>query len=135
MSSDQGATVAATIEVLSGAVQFLLAERVSMQPGSVQGDLLHVLQRALSTPARCDEMLLGKAAIVQADLALWMPIVATNLIDEVRRQLGRPPEGITHIAPASARAISEPNSEMAERAHREAFRAATNDLEGERSVA
>ncbi|WP_375462369.1 hypothetical protein [uncultured Methylobacterium sp.] len=134
MNSDEVAKLAATIEVLSGAVQFLLAERVSRQPGPVQGDLLHVLQRSLSMPTRREEVLLGKAAIVQADLALWMPIVATDLIDDVRRQLGRPPEGVTHIAPTPARALPAA-SKMAERGRGEALVGAGIRPEDGRSVA
>lgn len=53
MSSDQAAKLAATIEVLSGAVGFLIAERVAAQPLAIQDDLLSVLQRACpGRPAR-----------------------------------------------------------------------------------
>ena len=119
MSSDQVAKLAATIDVLTGAVQFLLAERVSMQPPAVHGDLLQVLQRALSVPTQGDAGRRGGAAVPQADLARWTPIVATTLIDDVRRQLGRQPEGAATIAPARPRTTSETFSEMAERARRE----------------
>src|SRR4051812_45954924 len=72
MSSDQVARLAATIEVLTSAVQSLVAERAHDQPPELRADLLRVLQRSFSTPPRRDEALLGKPAIAQADLAVWM---------------------------------------------------------------
>ncbi len=135
MSSDQVAKLAASIDVLTNAVQFLVAERVSMQPPAVQGALLHVLQRALSVPTWQDQSRLSAVAIPHADLARWAPIVATNLIDDVRRQLGRAPEGVTHIAPAQTRMVSETVSEMAERARCEYLRGAVAPPKGGRSLA
>ncbi len=141
MSSDQVAKLAATIEVLTGAVHFLIAERVAAQPVPAQGDLLRILQRAFSTPPRPEEAFTGRAALAQADLALWMPIVAAGLVDEVRRQIGREPEGVTHIVqgrPAQVRpARGHPNapSEGAERASREPARGAVPHLQNGRAVA
>ncbi|WP_246685461.1 hypothetical protein [Methylobacterium sp. WL103] len=117
------AKLAATIDVLTSAVQFLIAERVSMQPPALHGALLQVLQRSLSVPAQsyADER---GAAVQEADLARWTPIVATHLIDDVRRQLGHPPVAVAPTAPAKVRTISEAFSEMAERARRENARGA-----------
>lgn len=160
MSSDQVAKLAATIEVLTGAVHFLLAERVTAQPEAVRGDLLHILQRAFSTPPRTDDAFMGRAALAQADLALWMPIVASGMVDEVRRQIGREPEGVLHISqgrPAQIHAAqgqpdqvqptqihpvqihaaqnrSAETSEVPERAVREQARAAVAHFEGGRAV-
>lgn len=130
MSNDHVAKLAATIEVLTGAVQFLLAERVNAQAETSHGDLLRVLQRSLSAPGGREDVLLGRTAIARADLALWMPIVATTLVDGVRVQLGRPPEAVTHIAPRPVR----PGSEVAERLGGEGARAAPHAEPG-RSVA
>ncbi|WP_375457294.1 hypothetical protein [uncultured Methylobacterium sp.] len=135
MSSDQVAKLAATIEVLSGAVRFLLAERVSRQPEAVQDDLLQVLQRSLSKPARTDGPLPGTAASVQAGSDLWVPLVATSMLDAVRRQLGRTTVAATPVAPQRARAISETFSEMAERARREDPRGTGLRPEDRRSAA
>ena len=71
MSSDQVAKLAATIDVLTGAVQFLIAERVSMQPPALHGALHQVLQRSLSVPAQRDADARGGAAVQEADLARW----------------------------------------------------------------
>ena len=98
-SSDQVAKLAATIEVLTSAVQFLVAERLNAQPPEVQADLLRVLQRSFSTPRMRDEAPM-RAGLTQADLALWMPIVAQRLMDDVRVQLGLPPESVAHIGGA-----------------------------------
>ncbi|MDP4023617.1 hypothetical protein Q8W71_13340 [Methylobacterium sp. NEAU 140] len=136
MSSDQVAKLAATIEVLTGAVHFLIAERVAAQPAAAQGDLLHILQRAFSTPPRTEEALTGRAALAQADLALWMPIVAAGMMDEVRRQIGRPPEGVTHIVLGRGQpARGVPASEVAESPCREHARGAVAHFEGGRAVA
>ncbi|GJD42731.1 hypothetical protein AFCDBAGC_0570 [Methylobacterium cerastii] len=124
MSSDQVAKLAATIDVLTSAVQFLIAERVSMQPPALHGALLQVLQRSLSVPAQSYADERGGAAVQEADLARWTPIVATHLIDDVRRQLGHPPVAVAPTAPAKVRTISEAFSEMAERARRENARGA-----------
>ncbi|MGU3539444.1 hypothetical protein [Methylobacterium sp. A54F] len=97
MSSDQVARLAATIEVLTSAVQFLIAERINQQPEDLRSDLLRVLQRSLSTPSRRDDAFSGKAALTQADLAMWMPIIATGMMDDVRAQLGLPPEPAPHL--------------------------------------
>ncbi len=131
MSSDQVARLAATIEVLTGAVHFLVAERVASQPAAVQGELLHILQRALSAPPRSEDSLTRRAALAQADLALWMPIVAGGVVDEVRRQLGRAAEGIPRIPPGRVGA----SSEVAERTLREHARGAVAHFEGGRAVA
>ncbi len=48
MSSDHAAKLAATLEVLRGAVGFLIAERVAAQPVAIQDDLISALQDALS---------------------------------------------------------------------------------------
>lgn len=141
MSSDQVARLAATIEVLTGAVHFLIAERVAAKPEAAQADLLRILQRAFSTPPRPEEAFTGRAALAQADLALWMPIVAAGLVDEVRRQIGREPEGVTHMVqgriiqerPAQGRPSAP--SEMAERASREHARGALAHFENRRAVA
>ncbi|KAB1075079.1 hypothetical protein [Methylobacterium planeticum] len=97
MSSDQVAKLAATIEVLTSAVQFLVAERLNDQPPEMRPELLRVLQRAFSAPPKRDEPPMGRPALTQADLALWMPIVAQRLMDDVRVQLGLPPESVAHI--------------------------------------
>lgn len=131
MSSDQVARLAATIEVLTGAVQFLVADRVAAMPMSIQGELLRILQRALSVPPRPEVSPTGRVALAQADLAFWMPIVAGSMVDEVRRQIGRAPEGMTRIAPGRAGA----SSEMAERTVREHARGAVAHFEGGRAVA
>ena len=143
MSSDQVAKLAATIEVLTGAVHFLIAERVSAQPAAAQDDLLRILQRAFSAPPRPDEARTGRAALTQVDLALWMPIVAAGMIDEVRRQIGNAPEA----APRDARGRSSldrralhpsaaaNSSEVAERPSREHARGAVAHFEGRRAVA
>ena len=117
MSSDQVAKLAATIEALTGAVHFLIAERVAAQPEAIQGELLHILQRALSTPPRPEEALTGRSALTPGDLALWMPIVAAGIMDEVRRQIGRQPEGVTHLV--LGRTSPGPASEEAESPSRE----------------
>ena len=135
MSSDQVAKLAATIDVLTGAVQFLIAERVSMQPPAVHGALLQVLQRALSVPMQRDADARGGAAVHAADLARWTPIVATNLIGDVRRQLGHPPEAVAPVAPATVRTTSETFSEMAERARRENARGALGVAKAGQSAA
>jgi hypothetical protein len=133
MSSDQVAKLAATIEVLTGAVHFLIAERVAAQPEAIQGELLHILQRALSTPPRPEEALTGRSALTPGDLALWMPIVAAGMMDEVRRQIGRQPEGVTHIV--LGRTSPGPASEVAERPSREHARGAVAHFEAGRAVA
>jgi len=97
MSSDQVAKLAATIEVLTSAVQFLVAERLNEQPSEIRADLLRVLQRSFSTPPKRDEAPMGRATLTQADLALWMPIVAQRLMDDVRVQLGLLPESVPQI--------------------------------------
>ncbi len=136
MSSDQVAKLAATIEVLTGAVHFLIAERVATQPAAAQGDLLRVLQRAFATPPRAEETLTGRAALPQADLAFWMPIVAAGMMDEVRRQMGREREGAKLIAQGRRRPERPGGaSEVAERAAREHARGAVAHFEGGRAVA
>ncbi|MCJ2078329.1 hypothetical protein ACFZ8E_20280 [Methylobacterium sp. HMF5984] len=135
MSGDQVVKLAATIEVLTNAVQFLVAERVSMQPPSVHGALLQVLQRSLSAPAERDDAHPGGTAVQRAELAHWTPIIAATLIDDVRRQLGREPEGSPHDAAPQARTISETFSEMAERARRENARGSVDTLKAGPSAA
>lgn len=136
MSSDQVARLAATIEVLTGAVQFLIAERVAAQPACLQDELLDILERAFATPPRPREAFTGRAALAQADLAFWMPIVAGGMMDAVRRQIGCEPEGASPVA----RGRSSPErprlpSEMAERAVREHARGAVAHFEHGRAVA
>lgn len=136
MSNDQVARLAATIEVLTGAVNFLVAERVAAQPDSVQGELLHILQRAFSTPRRAEAAPTGRAVLAQADLALWMPIVARGMMDDVWRQISCEPEGVTQVAqgrPNPERPSA--SSEMAERAVREHARGAVAHFEHGRAVA
>lgn len=136
MSSDQVARLAATIEVLTGAVHFLIAERVAAQPACLQDELLHILGHAFSTPPRREPALAGRAALAQADLAFWMPIVAGGMMDAVRRQIGCEPED----GPYVAQGRSNPerpgaSSEMAERAIREHARGALAHFENGRAVA
>lgn len=122
MSSEQAVKLAATIEVLTGAIGFLIAERVAAQPDAVRGELLHILQGALSKPsgpAASD----GVAAATGAALARWTPIVAAGLIDEVRHQLGRPAAG------------AGPGSKVAEGPSREHARDAVAHFEHRRAVA
>ncbi|AWN39882.1 hypothetical protein [Methylobacterium durans] len=92
MSSDQVARLAATIETLTKAVQFLLAERISDQPEDIREDLLTLLQRSFATPDPRTGAPTGRVS--QADLALWMPVVAAALMDDVRAQLGMGPRGL-----------------------------------------
>ncbi|MGH1587251.1 hypothetical protein ACRBEV_01505 [Methylobacterium phyllosphaerae] len=88
MSSDQAAKVAATLEVLTGAVGFLLAERVAARPAAIRDDLLTGLQGALSqVPGDPRDPPPGSARM-EADRNHWIPIVAAKMIDEVRRQIG-----------------------------------------------
>lgn len=101
MSSDRIAELAATIEVLTGTVHFLLAERVAAQPAAIQGDLLAILQRSLAAVPQADETLGGRGAVAQDDIARWMPVAAAGIVDGARRQLGLPPEGVLREAPAS----------------------------------
>jgi hypothetical protein len=132
MSSEHAAKLAATIEVLTGAVGFLIAERVSAQPEAIRGDLLHILQRALSKP-HAPEALAGRVAPMRGDLALWMPIVAAGMMDEVRRQIGRPIKGMTTIAPGYTG--PKPASEVTEGPSREHARDAIAHFELGRAVA
>jgi hypothetical protein len=101
MSSDRIAELAATIEVLTGTVHFLLAERVAAQPAAIQGDLLAILQRSLAAVPSTDQTLGGSGAVAQDDLARWMPIAAAGIVDGARRQLGLRPEGVLTEEPAS----------------------------------
>jgi hypothetical protein len=94
MSSDRIAELAATIEVLTGTVHFLLAERVAAQPAAIQGDLLAILQRSLAAVPSTEQTLGGRGAVAQGDLARWMPIAAAGIVDGARRQLGLRPEGV-----------------------------------------
>ncbi|MDR7038133.1 hypothetical protein J2X36_002889 [Methylobacterium sp. BE186] len=92
MSADQVARLAATIETLTKAVQFLLAERVSDQPEDVREHLITLLQRSFSAPAPRSAS--PASRVSQGDLALWMPAVAAELMDDVRAQLGLAPQGL-----------------------------------------
>lgn len=136
MSSDQVARLAATIEVLTGTVNFLVAERVAAQPASVRGELLQILEQALSRPPRPPEAFAGRAALAQADLAFWMPIVAGGMMDAVRRQIGCEPAGVTPIAQGRSNPERpSASSEVAERAVREHARGALAHFENGRAVA
>ena len=120
----------ATTNVLTNAVQFLVAERVNMQPPAVEGAPLHVLQRALSLPTRRDEARLDATAVAHAAVVRWPPIVATSLIGDVRRRLR---SARRKASPTSrrlrSRMVSETVSEMAERARREDPRRCRRRLE------
>ncbi|MEE7493929.1 hypothetical protein [Methylobacterium oryzae] len=121
MSSDQAAKLAATIEVLSGAVGFLLAERVAAQPATIQGDLLSVLQRALSRAPGAGPDPVGR----------WIPVVAAEMIGEVRRQIGQPGAGAAGAMIAGPAAMSE----VAEGPGREHALGAIAHFEARRAVA
>ena len=135
MSSDQVARLAATIEVLTGAVNFLVAERVAAQPARLQDELLDILERAFATPPRTREAFTGRAALAQADLALWMPIVAGGMMDAVRRQIGCEPEDLRPVARDRAPERPRASSEVTERAVREHARGALAHFEHGRAVA
>ncbi|GEP06288.1 hypothetical protein [Methylobacterium oxalidis] len=92
MSSDQVARLAATIETLTKAVQFLLAERISDQPEDIREDLLALLQRSFATPDPRSASTTERVS--PTDLALWMPVVSAELMDDVRAQLGLKPQGL-----------------------------------------
>ncbi|SFT07894.1 hypothetical protein [Methylobacterium sp. yr668] len=123
MSSDQAARLAATIEVLSGAVGFLIAERVAAQPVTIQDDLLCVLQRALSRAPGAGGNPAGR----------WIPVVAAAMIGEVRRQIGHP------VGDSAGPMISGPDaiwaSEVAEGSGREHALGAIAHFEARRAVA
>ncbi|MGU3465576.1 hypothetical protein ACLBXO_12040 [Methylobacterium sp. C33D] len=123
MGSDQAAKLAATIEVLSGAVGFLLAERVAAQPVTIQDDLLRVLQRALSrAPGACGD-----------PVGRWIPVVAAGMIGEVRRQIGHPAGDTAGPMTAGPDAIRV--SEVAEGPGREHALGAIAHFEARRAVA
>ncbi|KTS07353.1 MULTISPECIES: hypothetical protein [Methylobacterium] len=123
MSSDQAAKLAATIEVLSGAVGFLIAERVAAQPLAIQDDLLSVLQRALSRAPGAGEDPVGR----------WIPVVAAEMIGEVRGQIGHPAGAAA--GPMAARPDAIRASEVAEGPGREHALGAIAHFEARRAVA
>lgn len=123
MSSDQAAKLAATIEVLSGAVGFLIAERVAAQPVPIQNDLLRMLQRALSRAPGAGGDPVGR----------WVPVVAAEIIGEVRRQIGHPAGRVAGPMTAGPDAIWA--SEVAEGPGREHALGAIAHFEARRAVA
>ncbi|WP_345819282.1 hypothetical protein ABC766_19465 [Methylobacterium fujisawaense] len=123
MSSDQAAKLAATIEVLSGAVGFLIAERVAAQPVPIQNDLLRMLQRALSRAPGAGGDPVGR----------WVPVVAAEIIGEVRRQIGHPAGRVAGPMTAGPDAIWA--SEVAEGPSREHALGAIAHFETRRAVA
>lgn len=131
MSGDRVARLAAAIEVPTGAVNSPVAERVAAPPACVQGELLHILERAFPKPPRFAGSLTGRAAPAQADLARWMPIVAGGMVDAMRRQIACEPERAGPVSPERPGA----SSEMAERAVREHARGALARFENGRPVA
>lgn len=123
MSSDQAAKLAATIEVLSGAVGFLIAERVAAQPVPIQNDLLRMLQRALSRAPGAGGDPVGR----------WVPVVAAEIIGEVRRQIGHPAGRVAGPMTAGPDAIWA--LEVAEGPGREHALGAIAHFEARRAVA
>ncbi|MGU3453047.1 hypothetical protein [Methylobacterium sp. 391_Methyba4] len=123
MSSDHAAKLAATLEVLRGAVGFLIAERVAAQPVAIQDDLISALQDALSqTPG------MGRDPV-----SPWIPVVAADMIDEVRRQIGHPAGAAA--SRGAARSGPAQISEVAEGPSREYALGAIAHFEARRAVA
>ncbi|WP_457107079.1 hypothetical protein [Methylobacterium sp. P5_C11] len=128
MSSNQAAKVAATLELLTGAVGFLMAERVAAQPAAIRDDLLNGLQCALSqTPGDRRNPPAGSARM-DADRNRGIPVVAAGMIDEVRRQIGLPGSSALRCGRRHA-------SEVAEGPGREHALGAIAHFEARRAVA
>ncbi|MBB3905090.1 hypothetical protein [Methylobacterium brachythecii] len=91
MNDEQLAVLAATVEVLGGAVQLMMGARIKDAPENQRQELANLIEGHLSSPTAQPEPLSDFEAVAFSDFDVHREQIAQRLMDGARRLAGLEP--------------------------------------------